>query len=66
MSELLAAIPSMFRRHRPNEYERIVQRARSDQLVNRSMASTHRQMMKAYASVVIDAEKANHPGKKID
>lgn len=60
MTELLAAIPRLFDMRRKHDYARFVQMARSDRLTAKAVASTQRQMMDAYLSVIDSAEKTDH------
>lgn len=60
MTELLAAIPRLFNLHRKHDYARFIQMANPDQLAAKAIASTQRQMMDAYLSVIDGAEKTNH------
>ena len=64
MTELLAAIPQLFSLQRRNDYTRVLEIARAEQLASRAMATTHRQMLDAYLSVISDAEKTKHSSQK--
>jgi hypothetical protein len=64
MSELLAAIPNLFKLRRRNDYARVVHQARAERLVSRAMNATHRQMVDAYEAVIPDAEKTKHSREK--
>ncbi|NMM21557.1 MAG: hypothetical protein HHJ15_16645 [Rhodoferax sp.] len=60
MSELLAAIPRFFSLHRKNDYARFVQSAQAEQLTNRAVARTQRQIEDAYRTVIANAQKTNN------
>lgn len=57
MSELLAAIPRLFNMRRSLDYSRFVNAAHSQQLTDRALAATQRQMMDAYQTVIVNGTK---------